>query len=246
MPVYFWLFWLAGLAVATLAGSYVVKYHREKGLVILGAMLAIYVVSANILVPRLVLVNLFGWSLVLITGTVIWPFTAQLSDMINEIYGKKSAFYVAGVAYLSNVMFVMFILMAMQMTPLDPGEGEAWFRSYFGVAGRVLFASMCSYTLANFADITVFARIKVWAAQREQTTGRLLAYSSLRSTCSDTINMVVDNVVFCTIALYGTIPNSVLWNLIGTTLAAKLILAQMDLPFYWAFRLLTRDVKREF
>jgi uncharacterized PurR-regulated membrane protein YhhQ (DUF165 family) len=91
----FWLFWLAGLGVSTVVGAYIVKRNRERGLLILGSMLAIYVVGANILVPRLVNFHIFGLSFVLVTGSIIWPYTAQLSDMINEVYGKKAAFFSA-------------------------------------------------------------------------------------------------------------------------------------------------------
>lgn len=245
MSTGFWLFWLAGLAVSTFAGAYVVRRHRNHGLLILGAMLAIYVVGANILVPRLINFGIFGLQFVLVTGSIIWPYTAQMSDMINEIYGKRSAYFAAVVAYLANLMFVGFVLMAFRLVPLDP-SGEPWFRSFFGVAGRVLVASMCSYTAANYADITVFSKIKVWAAKREKTVGNLLAYATLRSALSDGVNMVIDNIVFYSIAFYGTMPNSVLLGLIGSSMAAKVILSQIDIPFYWAFRLMTRNVVREF
>jgi uncharacterized integral membrane protein (TIGR00697 family) len=241
----FWLFWLAGLAVSTILGAYIVKNYRERGLYILGTMLAIYVVGANILVPRLVNFNIFGMSFVLVTGSIIWPYTAQLSDMINEIYGKKSAYFAAFLSYLSNLMFVGFVLMAFNLKPLDP-TAEPFFQSFFGVAARVVLASICSYTAANLVDINIFSAIKKWASSREASAWNLLGYSSLRSALSDGANMVVDNIVFYSIAFYGTMPNDVLFSIIGSSMLAKVIMSQIDLPFYWIFRLMTREVKREF
>lgn len=242
----FWIFWALGLAVSTIVGSYVVKNYRQHGLLLLGTMLAIYVVGANILVPRLVELKMFGMSFVLVTGSIIWPFTAQLSDMINEIYGKKSAYTVAAIAYLANAMFAIFTLMAFQIPPLEAGPAEDFFRSFFGIAWRVMFASMCSYTVSNIADITVFSAIKKWAARLEQNAGSLLLYSSARSMISDFINLSLDSLVFYTIAFIGTMPFETLWGLVVTSTIAKVIIGQIDLPFYWVFRLITKEVKRDF
>lgn len=246
MTIQFWFFLFAGLAISTLLGAYVVRTHREYGLMILGGFLAIYVVSANILVPRLVDLNLFGFSFILVTGSIIWPYTAQVSDMLNEIYGKRAAYLAAAMAYTANLMFVIFVLMAFQVTPIWDAAHEGFFHEYFGIAWRILIASICSYTAANYADITLFSKIKKWAANREQTTGNILIYSGLRSAVSDGLNMVVDNIVFYTIAFAGTMPNNILVTLILTSMAAKFILSQIDLPFYWGFRLMTRNVKRDF
>lgn len=240
----FWVFWLVGLAVSTVLGAYLVKNHREYGFPLLSAMLAIYVVGANILVPRLVDFSIFGVGFVLVTGSIIWPYVSQLSDMINEVYGRNKAIFAAAVAYLSNLMFVMFVLLAFQTKPLDPGS-EQWFRTFFGVAGRVLLASACSYTLANLADITVFSKLKAWSFNREQTIGNLLGFATLRSGLSDGVDMVIDNIVFYSIAFYGTMPNDALLALMGSSLLAKLIMSQIDVPFYWIFRVMIRGVHRD-
>lgn len=242
----FWILIVLALSIYTLVGSYTVRYYRPYGFAVLAGFLAIYVTGANILVPRLVDINLFGLSFVLVTGSIIWPFTAQIADMINEIYGKRSAFVAAGIAYGANLMFVLFVYLSFQIAPLWSPEHEAFFREYFGVAGRILIASMSSYSLATYADITVFAKLKRWTYHKEKSTGNLLLYSAIRSGGTDGLNMVVDNLVFYTIAFAGVLP----WNTLGTimvsSLIAKVILSQINLPNYWVFRLLTRNVVRDF
>ena len=241
------VWWIIGLAVSTLLGSYIVKNHRQYGLMALGGMLAIYVVGANILVPRLVDLNLFGMSFILVTCSIIWPYTAQVSDMINEIYGKKAAYLAAALAYVGNLMFVGFVLMSFNVPAIWDSANEAWYTTFFGVAWRVTLASICSYTLANFADINVFAAIKKYFAKREGSAiANLFGASILRSAASDGINMVIDNIVFYTIAFLGTMPFPVLLSIIGSSMLAKVILSQVDLPFYLLFRYLTREVKRDY
>lgn len=246
MNIAFWTFWLLGLAVSTLLGAAVVKYMRPLGLVVLGGFLAIYVVGANILVPRLVNFSIFGLSFVLVSGSIIWPYTAQLSDMINEIYGKTAAYFTAAMGYVANLMFVGFTYMAFNLPPLWDAQQEGWFTQFFGVAGRVVIASICSYTLANVVDINLFALIKKTFAKVEDNPVTILAFSTVRSVTSDAANMIIDNIVFYSIAFYGTMPNEVLIGIIGSSMVAKVILSQIDIPFYWLFRMITRDVERTF
>lgn len=246
MTPLFWLLWLAGLAVSTILGSFIVRKHRGFGFAIFATMLAIYVVGANVLVPRLIDLKVFGLSFIIVTGAMIWPYTAQMTDMINEVYGRKAAYLAAAVAYVANVMLVMFTQMAFQTPAIgDPGS-ETWFRTFFGVAGRVMIASICSYTVANFCDITLFSKIKNWARNWEGNAVSLLVFSSLRSALSDGVNMVIDSAIFYTIAFIGTMPGADLLALIGSSMAAKVIVSQIDLPFYWVFRLMTRNVERQF
>jgi len=107
---------------------------------------------------------------------------------------------------------------------------------------------MCSYTASHATDIWIFSRIKEWARRKglEDTLLGLLLFSGARSTLSDGANMVIDNIVFYTIAFIGTMPFPVLLGLIGTSMLAKVILSVIDLPFYYLFRVWTRRVEREY
>jgi len=253
MTVQFWIVWLASLLFSNLVGIVVVRKARDRGPVALSVLLAIYVVSANILVPRLVTFK-FWWEFVLVTGSIVWPFIAQLTDMINEIYGRKTALFAAAMAYAANLMFVIFTWLSMQTVPIWGADAEEWFRMFFGQAWRPFLASFCSYTAANWTDINLFAWFKRRVFKLEEgdilegnaykTAGDILKFGTLRSAVSDMVNMVIDNIVFYGIAFIGTMPFPDLLHLIGSSMLAKVILSQIDLPFYWAFRWFTRGVKR--
>jgi len=254
MTITFWVVWFISILVSSLVGALVVRKFRDRGLVALSVLLAIYVVSANILVPRLVHFT-FLWQFVLVTGSIVWPFIAQLTDMINEIYGRKAALFAAAMAYIANLMFVIFVWLSMQTIPLWDAPQEEWFRLFFGQAWRPFLASLCSYTAANLADINLFAWLKRKYFKREEgdiiegnaykTNMDIIKFGTLRSAGSDIVNMIIDNVVFYGIAFLGTMPFGALLQLIGSSMLAKVILGVIDTPFYWMFRFLTKDVKRE-
>jgi hypothetical protein len=245
MTPLFWILWAAGLSIATFAGVYIARKHRDNGYMVFTIMLAMYVIGANVFVPRLIPLKLFRWEFIVVTGAIIWPFVSQITDMINEIYGRKRTYLAAGLAYIGNLMFVIFALMAFQTPSLYPPAQEEWFHQYFGMAGRVLIASALAYIADNFIDITIYALMKKWSYDKEQSTGKMMLYSSLRSAFSDGLTEIVDCLVFYTIAFYGLIPNDVLVTLIFSSMAAKIILSQIDLPFYWVFKLGTKGVQRD-
>jgi uncharacterized integral membrane protein (TIGR00697 family) len=209
--------------------------------------LAIYVVGANVLVPRLLTLDFGPVELVLTTGSVVWPFTVQISDMVNEIYGKKKAYLAAALSYLANVMFLSFVFMGLYATPLWDGAHEGFFMEYFSFAPRIAFASFVAYVLENWVNISIFAYLKERFRQNEMAQGvkGIVKFLVLRSATSDAASMVVDALVFTSIAFWGVLENSVLWSLILSSMAAKVILCQIDLPWLLLFRLMVRGVQRE-
>ena len=70
MTITFWVVWFISILVSSLVGALIVRKFRDRGLVALSVLLAIYVVSANILVPRLVHFT-FLWQFVLVTGSIV-------------------------------------------------------------------------------------------------------------------------------------------------------------------------------
>ena len=242
------IFWALGISISTGLGAYVVRYHRDLGLPILMTFFAIYIVGGNILVPRLVSLDMAVTTQVLTSGSIIWPFTAQLSDMINEIYGRNKAYISIGMAYLANLMFVVFVYTAMQATPLWDGPREAIWQDYFGVAPRILLASGISFMITNGLDATLFAILKRKFLQWERNAPwpAFLGLASARSTVTDVISQAMDPWIFLHLAFIGTMPESTIVAIATGTMWAKIVLSAADVPFFTAFKALTRDVKRDF
>lgn len=242
------LFWLIGLTITTFLGAWVVKKARPLGLPVMMVLFATYIVSGNILVPRLVELNMGFHIFTLTSGSIIWGFTAQIMDMVNEIYGKKKALVTIGMAYLANLVWVSFVMTAASATALWSPEQESWWREVFLVAGpRVFIASGISFLFTGWLDATVFAKFKVWFANLESNANLpgFIASTSFRSTLSDILNQGVDPWIFLTLAFAGTMPWTVLVSIATSTMFAKMILVTVDVPFFAAFKVMTREVERE-
>lgn len=245
------IFWILGLLISTFVGAWVVKKYRDTiGYTVLTVFFACYILSANVLVPRLVTLGNWGtMALVLTTGSIIWPFTSQIIDMINEVYGRKKAYISVALVYGINLMFISFVFMGFYAKPLWEPAQEQFFRAYFAVAPRIFIASGIAFLVENFVDIRLFSKLKEVFRRREEiaiSQGRF-AWSPvlLRSLSSDAVSMILDALIFTTLAFIGSMPGSVLLSLIGTSMIVKLVLTTADTPFYIAYRWLIRGVKRD-
>lgn len=243
------IFWLIGLTITTFVGAGFIRANRSLGLPVLMVFFATYIIGGNILVPRLVNLNMGFMVATLTSGSIIWGFTAQIMDMVNEIYGRRKAIITIVMAYLANLMWVSFVMTAASATPLwEPGK-EVWWQSVFVVASpRVFVASGISFLFCGWLDATLFAKFKTWLSGYENRAGVVgfLASVSVRSTLTDIVNQGVDPWIFLTLAFVGTMPTETLIMLATSTMITKAILVTVDVPFFAGFKLLTRGVEREF
>jgi hypothetical protein len=167
--------------------------------------------------------------------------------MINEIYGRRSAYVAILLAFTANVLLSMFIVMLSTVPPAPwlSELDEAW-RFFFLQTPRIIVASYAAFLVTEFLDATVFAEIKRMLYRHELTTRNIVLGALARSVTSDVVNMVVDTLVFYPLAFYGVVPSEVLVVMIMYGIFTKAFVATLDTPWFIAFRLLTRDVKRDF
>jgi uncharacterized integral membrane protein (TIGR00697 family) len=244
--IWVWTFWLVGLTVSTLAGAWLVRRYRDTlGYPALLTFYVAYIVASNVLASRITVYDLI-WPVVLSGGTITFPFVAQLIDMINEIYGKRMAYYAILFALVANLMFSMFVAMNSTVPPAPwLAETEGAWRFYLLQTPRIVGASYAAFLVAELLDATVFAEIKKRVYRGEVTTRSMLRGVLLRSLGSDVVNMFVDSLVFFPLAFAFTVPWGVVWDMIWYGTYAKILLAVLDTPWFVWYRFLTRGVRRE-
>jgi len=241
-----WIVWALGLTIATAVGTALVRRSRDRyGLPALVSMYIAYLMTANVIASRVsefhIVIAMF-----LPGGVITYPFVAQAIDMINEIYGRRSAYVAILLALTANVILTLFVLMlatvppAPWLTDLD----EAW-RFFFFQTPRIIIASYIAFLVAELLDATVFGEIKRRLYRYEVTTRNVVAGALARSMTTDVVNMVVDTVVFYPLAFYGVVPTEVLIPMMLYGSLTKALITALDTPWFIAFRLLTRDVKRD-
>ena len=186
-------------------------------------------VVANIITAKLLAVG--DW--VLPGGIVAYPFTFLLSDTIAEVYGRKTATRVVWLGFACS-MIMLALIYAVKVWPApsaDIWNAQAEYDRILGAVPRIVFASMVAYLISQNHDVIAF---HLW---KRFTGGKHLW---LRNNASTMVSQAIDTVAFVTLAFAGTVPANVLWNIVGTHYAAKLIISVVDTPFVYALVALVR------
>lgn len=234
-----WIYWFISLTVVTYTSAYIVKKHREHGFAALTAFYTIYLGASQILASRIIEFDLGFYKFYAPAAVFIYPFIAQAIDMINEVYGRKSAHLAIIIAFITQVLLVTFIAMVNSLSPAPFFQFEEAWQTLFGLSIRITAASWISFLICSNLDAYVFDALKRRFLTKElsfKLDTSLNPYVWLRSSVSDILDLTLDSIIFVTLAFYGVMP--VIPLIIGQ-IVSKNIIGFIDNPwFVWYKRLL--------
>lgn len=142
---------------------------------------------------------------------IIFPVSYILGDVLTEVYGFARARKVIWVGIASNVLMVVVYMIVSALPGVDP-EFSTAFSTVLSPVLRVVVASMAGLWCGQFVNSIVLSRLKV------ATNGRWLWVRTIASTL---LGEGIDTAVFVTIAFAGTLPWTVIVNMILTGAAVK-------------------------
>jgi hypothetical protein len=208
-----------------------------KILLVLTGIFAASIVMANVMAG----VKLEVWgslplvgALIVPAGTIAYAWTFPITDIIDEVYGKRAAYYVVWAGLAAEAAMVILIGLDYFIPALEPQMQES-FVSVFSPQLRIVLGSIVAYVVAQHHDVWAFWK---W---REVTGGRHLW---IRNNASTMVSQLLDSVIFTTLAFAGTVPTNVLLSMIFTMWLVKVLIAALDTPFvYLGVWLLRRKVE---
>ena len=125
---------------------------ERYGLEIAIGIFATLTVVANIVSSKLVAIG----ALIGPAGVIVYSATFLVTDIISEIYGKEYGKRAVITGFFANLVAVSAIMTAVLWTPANvPGNLETAkaFEKVFGLAPRIVFASMVAYIIAQMNDV---------------------------------------------------------------------------------------------
>jgi len=222
-----WVYWVISLTIVTYFSALVVRKYPELGFAALTSMYVLYLAASQIFASRIVIFDLKIYKFFAPSAIFIYPFISQAIDMINEVYGRKKTQIAIGIAFVSQVLLITFILMMNSLAPAPFFKFESAWHSLFSLSIRITIASWISFLICQNIDAYVFDKLKQ----------RFTALVWLRSVGSDVIDLTLDSVIFVTLAFWGTMP---IGPLIIGQMVSKNIIGFLDTPwFLWYKRLIT-------
>ena len=134
----------------------------------------------------------------LTAGTVLYPITYVVGDILTEVYGYRRA---RTVIWTGTGILVLMILMTLLVQRMPGGGGwsaadQAAFDRVLVPVVRINLASICAVFGGEFMNAYVLARMKVASAGR---------HMGVRFIASTMAGQALDSVLFMGIAFAGTV-----------------------------------------
>lgn len=141
------------------------------------------------------LANIFGFQLNASVAIFLIPLLFTINDVITEVYGKERT---RSVIRSGLVVIFLILISSLVFTNLPPSgrfvPSEAAYDDIFGKSARIAFASLTAFTLAEFLDVYIFAKVR-------QKLGKSKLW--LRTNLSNFGAQLIDTFVFMSLAFYA-------------------------------------------
>ncbi len=175
------------------------------------------IVLANWFDPRLIKIAGLNTD----AGTLIFPVTFLLSDLITEVYGFKHARRAIWCGFLFNLFFIMYGQIIIHLPSPNYETNNQLFDKLLETNIRIIIASSISYFISEPFNSFIMAKLKI------KMNGN---YLGIRFVLSTIIASGIDSLIFSIIAFYGVIDNFNLLYLILTMWLIKVIIEILGLP----------------
>ena len=159
-------------------------------------------------------------------GTLIYPFTFTLRDLVHKIAGKSAARTLIFLAAGINVFMAGFFWLVARLPP-DPITGpQVDFGSVLAPVWGIVIASIIAEVASELIDTEAYQR---WVARfgEDRQWGRVLF--------SNAIAIPVDSAIFVGLAtLFGAFPPEVAWSIFWVNVGFKALVTVVSIPWiYW-------------
>ncbi|MCL9683237.1 queuosine precursor transporter [Legionella maioricensis] len=155
-------------------------------------------------------------------GTLIFPLTFILSDLITEVYGYQQARRAIWCGLLFNMIFILYGQIVIHLPSPDYALlSNNKFDEIQSMNIRVIIASTISYLCAEPLNSLVMAKLKI------RYSGNKLAIRFIASTC---IASAVDSFIFGTLAFCGLMNYDHLLHFITNMWFLKIMIEVIGLP----------------
>ncbi len=214
--------------------------RRIVPLVLLSALFAVSLTSANFLSSKLFEFTVLGLTLVGPAGVVAYSATFLATDIVSEVYGRRAASLIVKAGFLAQLAAVLFTIAALSTpaAPYSPVDEETY-KSVVWAGAGIIIASLTAYLASQLHDVWAF---HYW---KQKTQGRWLW---LRNNASTLASQLIDTILFITIAFYifpaatggNPVPPNILLAMIYSQYIIKAAIALLDTPLVYLGVALTK------
>lgn len=184
---------------------------------LLGILFNVCLIAANLLETKVIQVG----SITVTAGLLVFPISYIINDCIAEVWGFKKARLIIWSGFAMNFFVVALGLIAVALPAAPFWEGEQHFDFVFGMAPRIVVASLLAFLVGSFLNAYVMSKMKVASGGRN---------FSARAIWSTVVGETADSLIFFPIAFGGLIAWPKLLVMMGTQIVLKSLYEVIILP----------------
>lgn len=184
---------------------------------LLGILFNVCLIAANLLETKVIQVG----SLTVTAGLLVFPISYIINDCIAEVWGFKKARLIIWSGFAMNFFVVALGLIAVAIPAAPFWEGEEHFDFVFGMAPRIVFASLMAFLVGSFLNAYVMSKMKIASQGRN---------FSARAILSTLVGETADSLIFFPVAFGGVIAWKELLIMMGIQIVLKSMYEVIILP----------------
>ena len=184
---------------------------------LLGILFNVCLIAANLLETKVIQVG----SLTVTAGLLVLPISYIINDCIAEVWGFKKARLIIWSGFAMNFFVVALGLIAVAIPAAPFWEGEEHFNFVFGMAPRIVAASLMAFLVGSFLNAYVMSKMKVASQGRN---------FSARAIWSTVVGETADSLIFFPVAFGGVIAWKELLIMMGIQIVLKSMYEVIILP----------------
>ena len=177
---------------------------------LLGILFNVCLITANLLETKVISVC----GLTVTAGLLVFPISYIINDCITEVWGFRKARLIIWTGFAMNSFVVTLGLVAVALPPAPFWEGEEHFNFVFGMAPRIVVASLAAFLVGSFLNAYVMSRMKLRSGER---------HFSVRAIVSTVAGETADSLLFFPIAFGGVIA----WRELAGMMVLQIVLKSM-------------------
>ena len=177
---------------------------------LLGILFNVCLIAANLLETKVIQVG----SLTVTAGLLVFPISYIINDCIAEVWGFKKARLIIWSGFAMNFFVVALGLIAVAIPAAPFWEGEEHFDFVFGMAPRIVAASLMAFLVGSFLNAYVMSKMKVASRGR---------HFSARAILSTLAGETADSLIFFPVAFGGIIA----WRELLIMMCIQIVLKSM-------------------
>ena len=201
-------------------------------LISLAVIFTTLLLTANISAVKIIAIGSEGID----AGIIAYPLTFLISDVISEVYGRKTTTKIIWLGFLANLLMISIIYVAGILPSATFWNDQQSYDQILGAVPRIVIASMVAYLVSQNHDVLAF---EMW---KKVTGGKFLWF---RNNASTVVSQGIDTTIFILIAFVGIYSFDDILNMIWITYLIKIVVAIIDTPLVYILVNIVRRKKEK-